>query len=370
VHVGIDARLSFFRKGGISRYAINLITALARLDAADAFSILHAAGDPETHVAPDAPAMRRVDALTPCHHPRERLLLAAEIRPLNLDVFHSPDLIPPASGARRRVVSVHDLGFLDHPDHLTAAAYRHYAGQIEWAVASADAVVASSDHTRRDLIQRLHVPPARVVTIPLAAAPAFGPARDQPAIDRALARLALSRGFILFVGTIEPRKNLGMLVRAHEILRQHGDPTPPLVIVGDIGWRCADVLDAMRRHPDAILHLRNVPDDDLACLYASAGALALPSIHEGFGLTLVEAMRCGCPVVASTGGALPETAGGAALLVDAADAAGWASALAAVLKDSTLREDLRRRGRARANDFSWRATAQATLALYRDVAAA
>jgi glycosyltransferase involved in cell wall biosynthesis len=369
MHIGIDARLPFFRRGGISEYTVNLIAALATLDVTDRFSIVHAKDDRTSYVPPGASQMRRVDALTPAHHPRERLLLASEIARLEIDVFHSPDFIPPASGAAHRVVTVPDLAFLDHPDHVTADSYRHYAGQIEWAVRSADAIATCSEHTRRDVIARWHVAPDKIVAIPLAAAPCYAQPPEDAQVRRVLQRLALRPGFILCVGTIEPRKNLGTLLSAYQILQQEHATSAPLVLVGATGWRCADVLEAIRTHPRDIRHVRDASAHDLGCLYAAAGVLALPSIHEGFGLPMVEAMQCGCPVVSSTGGALPETAAGAAVLVDPMDVRGWASALAQVLTNADLREEVRRKGIVRASQLSWRATAAGTLDLYREAAA-
>jgi alpha-1,3-rhamnosyl/mannosyltransferase len=142
----------------------------------------------------------------------------------------------------------------------------------------------------------------------------------------------------------------------------------PLVRAGPNGWKSDDVLAMIRARPGVVHYLGRVTVDDLRCLYAAAGVLALPSIHEGFGLPMLEAMHSGCPVVASTGGALPEIAGDAAVLVDPLDVGAWADAIARVLQDSSLRTAMRTKGLARARAFSWRSTAQATLQLYRQLA--
>jgi len=365
MRIGIDARLPSVRVGGISEYTSNLIAALAEIDSDDEFTILQAAGDPVMRVPAGVTNFERVDVWTPCHHPMERLLLASELRNMNLDVLHSPDFIPPVSGATRRVITVHDLGFLDHPDHFTEEGRRHYAGQIEWAVADAAAIAADSDFVRTQVIDRFGVPPAKVSAIPLAAAPRFFEPIDDGTLDACLERHSLAHGFVLFVGTIEPRKNVMTLIKAHDALRESRRVDTPLALVGSPGWLCDDVLDAIRTRPDSVRHLGVVTAEDLQCLYARAGVLALPSIHEGFGLTMLEAMACGCPVVASTGGAVPEVAGDAAALVHSFDTGEWADALGRVLADHDHAASLRSRGRSRAAEFSWARTARETLRLYR-----
>jgi glycosyltransferase involved in cell wall biosynthesis len=365
MHIGIDARLPSVRIGGISEYTLNLIDALAGLGGDDRFTIVHARRDSRTYIPAGATHMTRADADTPCHHPMERLLLAAELVPHRLDVFHSPDFIPPSRGAARRVITIHDLGFVDHPDHFTASALRHYGGQIDWALAQADAMLTDSAFVRARLLERFDVRPERVTAVPLAAAPRYGMPPAPAQVEQVLARRGLTAGFVLFVGTLEPRKNLMTLVRAHDLMRRHGPGDVPLVIVGAAGWRCDDVLEAIAARPRSLVYPGVVSAAELHALYAAAGVLALPSIHEGFGLPVLEAMHSGCPVVASTGGALPEVAGDAALLLDPLDVGGWAGALAAVLGDASVREPLQAKGAARAAAFSWARTARATLGVYR-----
>jgi glycosyltransferase involved in cell wall biosynthesis len=367
MHIGIDARLPYFRSGGISEYTRNLVAALAGLvdgRSGTRVTVLHAKADRASYIPPGAAAFARFDVETPCHHPWERLLLAAEIRALSLDVLHSPDFIPPAAGARRRVVTVHDVSFLDHPEHLTAEARRHYAGQIAWALESADAAVTHTEHVRARLVDRFRLPPDKVSVVPCAAAARFSEAVPGDEIDRTLARYGLDRGYVLHVGVIEPRKNLAMLIDAHDRLRAEKGCAVPLVLAGPEGWLCGNIADAARARPGTVLRTGPVPDRDLVCLYMAAGVLALPSVHEGLGLPMLEAMSAGCPVVASTGGALPEVAGGAALLVDPDRPDRWADALASVLGDHSAANALRTRGRTRASALSWPRTASAMLTLY------
>jgi alpha-1,3-rhamnosyl/mannosyltransferase len=262
------------------------------------------------------------------------------------------------------VITVHDIGFLDHPEHHTPESRRHYAGQIAWALGAADVVVTHTKYVRQRIIDRLNVAPEKVAVVPAAHAAHFGDVATPADIDASLRAHGLEPGYILHVGVLEPRKNLPMLMRAHDRLRHEYGIVTPLVLVGPEGWLCQDVLDGVRHRPGAVRHLGVVAPRDLAYLYAAAAALAVPSLHEGFGLPVLEAMASGCPVVASTGGALPEVAADAAVLVDPSQAEAWAEALSLLVRDSQMARRLRDRGRARAAQFSWTRTAAGMLTLY------
>ncbi len=181
------------------------------------------------------------------------------------------------------------------------------------------------------------------------------------------AELGVGRGFILAVGTLEPRKNLPLLLRAYHRLRTAAGLRVPLVLVGGKGWMYDEVfhtIDALGLG-DHVRHLTGINDTQLAHLYRAAGALAFPSHYEGFGLPALEALHAGCPVVASDRGSLPEVVGEAGVLLPPDDIDAWCEALEQVLTDAEVSDRLRRAGPAQAAHFSWRKTAEATLALYR-----
>lgn len=369
MRIGFDGRLPFHRMGGIGQYILNLIPALAALDPDDEYVVLQASGDPRSLVPPGAGNVRRHDVVTPSHHRLERLTLPVELAGCGLDVLHSPDVVPPPSGATRRVITVHDIWFVQHPEHLAPDGRRHYVDQVRWAVESADHVIADSDFTRREVCEVLGAPPQKVTTVHLAPAIPIHAGADRAAITATLDRLHLAPGFVLFVGTLEPRKNVGTLLRAVAQLSNTRHARVPLVLVGRRGWLCDDVLDQMARMRPAsdVRWLPDLPDRDVAHLYAAAGLLALPSLCEGFGLPVLEAMASGCPVVTSDRGALPEIAGSAAVHLEAEDAEAWARTLARMLEDEAWRRELIAAGRARAADFSWAKTAAGTLRVYRAV---
>lgn len=369
MRIGIDARLPTYQMGGISQYTLYLLATLAVLDQSNAYVVFQMRREQRDYAPPQV-NFRRVNVLTPCHHRLERWAFSAETLPQRLDILHSPDFIPPLKGARRHIITVHDLNFLYFPHFLTAESRRYYNDQIAWAVRRADAISADSEHTRRDLITRLDVPPDKVVTVPLAANPIYSKPVSAEAVVATCARHQLQPGFLLFVGTLEPRKNIPTLLRAYHHARQSHGVTTPLVLVGRKGWLWEEIFSTIEtlKLTDHVTHLTGVTDAELAHLYHAATALALPSHYEGFGLPPLEAMHCGCPVVTSDRGSLPEIVGEAGLLLEADDIDGWAHALAQVDEDESMRARMIVAGAQQAKRFSWERTGRQTLALYNQVA--
>lgn len=373
MHIGIDARLPYYRMGGISRYVIQLVAALAALDDYYQYSVFHSRKDKNDYT-PSASNFSRRSLWTPCHHRFERLLLSLELINQDLDILHSPDFIPPRRGARRHVITIHDLNFLYYPQFLTKESRRYYAQQIAWAVEHADGIIADSEHTRADIIRELNVAPQRVYTVHLAADPLFSrianKLSEEPAtIEATLSEYSLKAGFILFVGTIEPRKNLALLLEAYAMLRRQTTSPPPLVLVGSKGWLFEEVFATVENYglEDYVLHLQQVGDQQLAHLYLSAGLLTLPSFYEGFGLPALEAMHCRCPVIASNRASLPEVVGQAGILLNPDDPESWAASMQTVLNNADLRAEMAEAGLQRAQKFSWEQTAKATRSIYEQL---
>jgi glycosyltransferase involved in cell wall biosynthesis len=283
----------------------------------------------------------------------------------SLDLVHSPHpLIVPGRRARH-VVTLHDLFFLKHPEMTTAEIRRDYAPLVRSHVARADGVICVSEHTASEAELLLHVPREKIAVIPNGVDPAYREPPPEAEVEAVLSRMRLPRKAILYVGSDEQRKNLVNLAMAYlGLARRRREPTPPLVLVGP-GSHWARVEPATPRiHATGHVGLR-----ELRALMASARMLVLPSLEEGFGLPVAEAMAAGLPVVCSRGSALEEVAGDAATVVNPLDTGSIAKGIERLLDDPELAERQRRLGLERSKRFDWDVSARATLDFYRRVVA-
>jgi len=359
---GIDARLNAYRQGGISQYTAHLIRALADLDQENAYVIAHSRKDRRDWAI--GPNQHRVNCWTPAHHRWERWALSIELAPLGLDLLHSPDFIPPMGWRFKLVITIHDLAFLMYPQILTAESHRYYTHQIQAAVRRADHILVVSEATRTDVIDRLGVSDDRISVTLEAADQRFKPSTADE-VARVRSAHKLPQEYILFVGTLEPRKNIDGLLRAMSAIKAG----PALVIAGRRGWLYEDIFKLVDelKLSERTIWLENVADKDLPALYTGASVFCLPSHYEGFGLPALEAMACGTPVVVSGRGSLPEVSGDAGILVNPDDPDSIAEGIRRALEDSELAADLRKRGIERAKSFTWNRMAEQTLAVYRQL---
>ncbi len=365
MRLGIDARLNGYREGGIAEYTRRLIESLAPMDGGNDYRVLHAARPIRTmETLTPAANFHRTTVFTPCHHRFERLTLALEVSRFRLDLLHSPDFIPPRFGARRTVITVHDLNFLYYPQFQTDDSLRYYAGNIHSAVRQADHILADSMATKDDLGNLLGVPAEKVTVHRLGVDPAFRPL-PREGIEAARQRLGLPSSYLLFVGTFEPRKNLSGLLDAYCQIKD----VPPLVIVGRRGWLFESIFQKVTDLglSERVKWLEDLPFADLPAVYNGAALLVLPSFYEGFGFPALEAMACGVPTVVSNRGSLPEVVGDTGLLIDPDRPGDLADATQRLLTDSALRQRSIDAGRARAATFTWQHTAEVTLSVYRQL---
>jgi glycosyltransferase involved in cell wall biosynthesis len=365
--IALDARLVGYA-AGIARYTVHLADALANLEEAEQYVILRGRRAREGRIG-GARAIQR-QALTPPHHPLERWTLPVDLlleRPWP-SLLHSVDHVAPKWGPWRSVVTLHDLAFMLYPATHTPASRAYYAATGE-SVRRAERVIAVSQRTASDAVRLLGVDPARIRVVHEAAAPGFSP-RATESLAALAERLGFdadpSRPYILLVGTLEPRKNVPLLLDAFAQLRRQLDAQ--LLVVGGRGWLDEPIFAAHARSGvgDAARFLGNLDEADLAVLYSHAGVFALPSLYEGFGLPVLEAMACGAPVVCSNAGPLPEVAGDAAVFLKPEDPGAWAATMLDVLTNASLSAELRRRGFARSAAFSWERSAHATRDVYRE----
>ncbi|GAB4531327.1 MAG: glycosyltransferase family 1 protein [Anaerolineae bacterium] len=367
MRVGIDARLVYYSRAGIGQYIMRLAEALASLNThRDEFILLQSRKD-STQIA-YGQNISRVSLWTPSHHWAEQTTLRFEIGRLSLDLLHSPDFIPPFRRNCKSVITVHDLAFLLYPHFLTKEAARYY-GQIDQAVRNTDHIIAVSESTRQDTIKLLGVSERKITVIHEAANPIYRQI-DKGEARRCVSKLYdLDREFILFVSTIEPRKNLPALLQAYRKLLDDYKVSEGLVLAGSRGWLSEEVYSIVEtlNLDEHVRFLGRVPSEHLVCLYNAARLLVHPSFYEGFGLPPLEAMTCGTPTIVSNVSALPEVVGDAAILIDPHDIDGLTVAMWRALTDEELRASLIAKGLKRASMFSWERAAQETLAVYRRV---
>jgi len=373
VRIAYDGVPLVGQRSGIGYYTEHLIRAVARADREARCVIV---GPWPVKSLPAFPSLAFADPHIEIPQPGLGTRLYRRIRdelgippPLEaligpVDVFHGTNFLlnHPVRRAKR-VVSIHDLTVMLFPQWHPAERLREMHAGLRRSAGVADRIIAVSRYTKHDIVKHLGVDPARVAVVPLAVDPSLQPLpRDE--IDRALAPLGLTHdSYLLFLGTIEPRKNVGRLLEA---VIAAGPDVGPLVLAGGSGWgnealspRLADLTSQGR-----VRSLGYVPETLRVSLLGGARALVYPSLYEGFGLPPLEAMACGTPVVTSDVSSLPDVVGDAALLVNPLDVDELAAAIKRLWHDETLRADLRARGLARARQFTWDRTARLTLDVY------
>jgi glycosyltransferase involved in cell wall biosynthesis len=374
LNVGILAHLldvrPGYRQAGVSRYIEHLIRELPAASP-DQFIVY---GGRHSYRQFDGPerrsGIRFVKSRIPTGRPETRILWEQAIAPAQLardqiDVVHATVNVAPIVSGRATVVTVHDVAFLRFPDQYPGVKQRYLASLTRRSVERADQVIAVSENTRNDLLHCYDVPPERVVVVPNGVDPAMSPARADERMAEFKKEHALPDEFILFLGTLQPRKNLIALLRAWSKL----DPEErlPLVVVGAQGWMYEPIYDEARSLGVAghVVFKGFAEPADLKYWYSAATIFVYPSLYEGFGMPVLEAMACGTPVVASNASSLPEVAGDAALLVDPSNVDSLKEAIDTLTRDTAKRGDLSQRGIARAATFSWTRTARETASVYR-----
>lgn len=293
------------------------------------------------------------------------LLWSGAVRRSHADLFFGCiGQLPLGGVGMPSVVTAHDLAIYRNPEWFPDGQWLSVQHVVPRSLRRADRVICVSRSTARDVQAILGVPGDRLRVVPLGVDPAFRP-QPPEAIADLRRRLGLPERFCLFVSTIEPRKNLPVLLDAWS----HLEARPPLVVAGVTGWRSQEIEAKLVQAGTGVHRLGGVARGDLPALYSAATCLCHPAWYEGFGLTPLEAMACGTPVVVSNRSSLPEVVGEAGLLVDPADPDAWTAALERVLGDPELRHDLRAKGLERAASFTWTRAAERTWEVFQDVAA-
>ncbi|GAB4424514.1 MAG: glycosyltransferase family 1 protein [Chloroflexi bacterium OHK40] len=369
MRIGYEITAVGERPSGIGTYTLELLQGLAAAEEAHEYLLLANRSHHRDHLG-QLPRVRDLWRPFPNRMLWMQLLLPRQLRATRPDLCHFPNSLGPLDSPCPYVVTIHDMTLSLMPRHHPLRKQLLVRPLVPLVARRAARVITVSNAARNDLVRLLRVPAERVVVIPEAAAPIFRPTSAEER-RRVRAAHGLPERYVLFVGTLEPRKNLVRLIRAWGALRARGLVAQQLVLVGAPGWQYRAIYAEASQLGCAedVIFTGYVPRADLPGIFGAADVFAFPSLAEGFGLPVIEALACGTPTLISATAALTEVAGDAALTVDPRDIASIRDGLERLLTDEGLRRRLRAAGLARARDFSWQRTARETLAVYRVAAA-
>jgi glycosyltransferase involved in cell wall biosynthesis len=383
IHVAINAQLVSFgqtyRNAGVSRYTYTLLEALDRLGAADltytvfvsSAEAAAAAASPLGHSA----HMRLEAAQWTTTSPLRRIAweqtrLPALLREVGAQVFHSPVNVLPERMSCPAVVTIHDLAFVRYPEYFRPARRIYQRTFTERSARAATLIVADSESTRQDIIAAFGIAPERVRVIYPTVSPDFQPNADPAALAAFRARHGLPERYLLYLGTLEPRKNLITLVEAYARLRAQDPDAPPLILAGGKGWYYETLFERVRSLglERYVTFAGYVSREEQALWYAGAALFLYPSLYEGFGLPVAEALACGVPTITSDVSSLPEVAGPVAIQVPTTDVERLAQAMREALVDCTLRQRTAVEGPQWTRRFSMDHLARQYAAVYHEAA--
>jgi glycosyltransferase involved in cell wall biosynthesis len=372
MRICIDVSPAVHHRAGLGRYAQELTAALLDVDREYEYvGFYHRPA--EAQVDPPLDRLPHLTTNLPTKPWRMSALLAHFTRvPQDrlfpgVDLFHATDHLLPRLSKVKSVFTLHDLVFRFYPEAHKPLNRWFLTLMMPRFLQAADAVIAVSECTKRDVMRLYGLDEAKIRVIYEGVNPRLGTAPPE-AIAAARHRYNLTDSFILCVGTIEPRKTLTLLLEAFQALKNQRTESK-LVIVGKKGWLYEGFFRRLRELglEDEVIFPGFVPDEDLPAVYSAADLFVFPSLYEGFGLPVLEAMACGAPVICSNTSSLPEIVGDAAMTLDPLDHEAWVAAMKEVLESKALQEEMTARGLQRARMFSWEETARKTLDVYRDV---
>jgi glycosyltransferase involved in cell wall biosynthesis len=369
MRIGIDGIPLASLRTGVGHYTFELARALSRLAPADQFElvsplpVLDSVREEITQANLRAVRLR-LNALL---RPWWAIRLPLYIRQTGLDVFHGTNFDVPLWNGCATVLTIHDLSLFLYQETHEKRLVRRARRRMPLMARSAHMIITPSESVKGEVCDYFSMSPERVAAIPEAARACFKPVPLDEAARRRR-QLGIEDEFVLFVGTIEPRKNLVTLARAFAEVLRSSQLRPQLVIAGKKGWLVDELFSYLKEMDgkERVRFIGYVPDDSLSALYSSCSVCVYPSLYEGFGLPALEAMACGAPVITSRTPALMETVGGAARLVAPEDVGALARAIMELLSDEKARAELAAAGLRRAAAFSWEKTARMTMEVYRE----
>lgn len=368
-YIAIDTSPIYRSKAGVGSYTKNLIGELPKIEHNTPYLLFNlkeqfGIKNKETRNA----ILRFAGAVK--HLWWEQFLLPLSLWFRDIDLFHSPAFICPFIKTCRTVITIHDMAYLLYPDKFVSTYRRYLKFWVPLSVRVADKIITDSACSKRDIVRLFGISEKKVEVVYLGKSRDFQPITDKSLIDDFREKYSLRRDFILYVGTLEPRKNITGLISAYRLFK---DMSPhlnyALVIGGGKGWMYSDIFKLIEKLSlvDDVIFLGYVQDKELPTLYNAAKLFVYPSLYEGFGLPVLEAMACGIPVITSNTSSLPEIVADAGIMLDPLDINALAEAMYNVLMDDNLRNSLIEKGLKRAENFSWEKTAAMTMDIYREV---
>lgn len=372
--IGINARYLQNRQTGIENYLLNLLLNLIRIDRQNEYLLFLGSHRPVPPVVSNLGFKFDIPAM-PTDSQLFKLLwahfyLSRSLTKNRVDVFHEPSFIAPFAKKCPTVITIYDLAFLHVPDCYTWRTKLYLEGLLAKSIRKADAIITISESSKKDILEKFPAAAGKIKVVYGAVGDNFQPLHDDQMLERVKAKYGIRKDFILNVSLITPRKNLNRLIRAFKSLRENKKTDCQLVIVGAKGWLYEDIFREVSRLglEGEVVFCNYVAHDELLCLYTSALLFAYPSLYEGFGLPILEAMACDCPVVSADVSSMPEVCGQAALLVDPYDTEGLAAAMLKLISDLALRGQLIELGREQIKKFLWKKSAEQTLEVYKQTA--
>ncbi len=360
-----------YRSAGINWYIYHLLKNLEAIPDFDYTVFLS-----DVHARDHFQRLHLIQSRLPTHSPIVRILWEQLVQPRALrgsrsELLHALAFAGPKQIDIPWIVTIYDLSFIRFPESFNTINRMYLTYAVQDSLRRAIRAIAISESTKRDLVTKFHVSPEKVKVIYCGIEPSFTAASDSTGVAQLRARYSLPEKFILYLGTIEPRKNIVRLLRAYARAKREARLPHRLVLVGARGWKYAKVDRVVEEEGilNDVMFTGYAPQEELVSWYRAADLFVYPSLYEGFGLPPLEAMACGTPVVTSNASSLPEVVGDAALLVAPENERALADAILRALTDRTLREEMVARGIAQAARFSWQRAARETAALYHEVLA-